>query len=172
MSLDIDTIKAAITDGIYGDDHPYSTVLTEARKALDVVIAEVARLQEENASLVQTSADLCLDCGWRMKFPGEGCQKCQVDRLKQNAQARERVMNRQHDLLRAAERERDDLRREVEILRAELGSGGKERSVVLDYLSYRIEMSHYSDAIREFINARHEISEGIHHTLNYEELLP
>ena len=107
-----------------------------------------------------------------MKFPDECCQKCQVDRLKQNAQARERVLNRQHDLLRAAERERDDLRREVESLRAELGSGGKERSVVLDYLSYRIEMSHYSDAIREFINARHEISEGIHHTLNYEELLP
>ena len=134
--------------------------------------AEVARLREENASLVQTSADLCSACGWRMKFPGAGCQKCEVERLKKNAQARERVLNRQHDLLRAAERERDELRREVDDLRRELEIGGKERGAVLDYLSYRIEMSNYADAIDEFVNAHHEISEGIHHTLNYEELLP
>jgi hypothetical protein len=48
----------------------------------------------------------------------------------------------------------------------------QERAAVLDYLAYRIEMSHYADAIKEFINARHEISEGVHLTLNYDEVLP
>jgi len=47
-----------------------------------------------------------------------------------------------------------------------------ERAVVLDYLSYRAEMSHYPDAITEFVNAHHEIGEGAHHTLNYDEVLP
>ena len=50
MTDDIDTINAAITAitaGIYGDDHPYSKVLTEARKALDVVVVEVERLRDE-----------------------------------------------------------------------------------------------------------------------------
>jgi hypothetical protein len=63
----------------------------------------------------------------------------------------------------------DALVAEVERLRAEVS---RERSVVLDYLAYRIEMSHYSDAIREFINARDEISEGVHHTIDYSEVLP
>ena len=45
-------------------------------------------------------------------------------------------------------------------------------AAVLDYLAYRIEMSHYADAIKEFINARHEISEGVHLTINYDEVLP
>lgn len=48
----------------------------------------------------------------------------------------------------------------------------EERAAVLDYLAYRIEMSHYSDAIKEFINARNEISEGVHLTINYDEVLP
>lgn len=47
-----------------------------------------------------------------------------------------------------------------------------ERSVVLDYLAYRAEMSHYPDAIKEFFNAHHEVAEGVHHTLNYDDVLP
>ena len=47
-----------------------------------------------------------------------------------------------------------------------------ERGVVLDYLAYRGEMSHYADAVKEFVHARHEVAEGVHHTLDYEELLP
>jgi len=47
-----------------------------------------------------------------------------------------------------------------------------ERGVVLDYLAYRIEMSHYGDAIKEFINARDEIAEGVHHTIDYEKVIP
>jgi hypothetical protein len=48
----------------------------------------------------------------------------------------------------------------------------EERAAVLDYLAYRIEMSHYSDAIKEFISARDEISEGVHLTIDYDEVLP
>jgi hypothetical protein len=33
-------------------------------------------------------------------------------------------------------------------------------------------MSHYADAVREFINARDEIREGVHLTLDYDEVLP
>jgi uncharacterized coiled-coil DUF342 family protein len=58
---------------------------------------------------------------------------------------------------------------EVERLR---GEADRECVAVLNYLSYRIEMSHYADAIDEFINAHHEISEGIHRTLDYDEVLP
>ena len=66
---------------------------------------------------------------------------------------------------------------EIERLRkavdnAREGGAQAERAVVLDYLSYRAEMSHYPDAITEFVNANHEIGEGAHHTLNYDEVLP
>jgi hypothetical protein len=61
---------------------------------------------------------------------------------------------------------------ELARLREELVAGGKERGAVLDYLAYRVEMSHYSDAVAEFTNAAEEIREGVHHTLDYEELLP
>jgi len=36
---------------------------------------------EEIAALVQTSADLCPDCGWRFLVPGIGCQGCERARL-------------------------------------------------------------------------------------------
>jgi hypothetical protein len=58
---------------------------------------------------------------------------------------------------------------EIERLRAEVE---RERASVLDYLAYRIEMSHYGDAIKEFVNARDEIAEGVHLTINYDEVLP
>lgn len=66
--------------------------------------------------------------------------------------------------------ENEDLARAFDMGRAK--GQEHEQGVVLDYLTYRIEMSHYADAIKEFVNAHHEISEGIHHTLDYEELLP
>ena len=63
----------------------------------------------------------------------------------------------------------DALVAEVERLRAE---AERERASVLDYLAYRIEISHYGDAIKEFVNARDEIAEGVHLTINYDEVLP
>ena len=62
------------------------------------------------------------------------------------------------------------LRKEVDNAREE--GAQAERAVVLDYLSHRAEMSHYADAVTEFVNAHHEIGEGAHHTLNYDEVLP
>lgn len=63
----------------------------------------------------------------------------EVERLRTNADARERVLNRVHDLLRAAERERDELRAEVSDLRnayvdGEIEGGFKERAAVVTYL--------------------------------------
>ena len=43
---------------------------------LAALIEEVERLREENATLVQTSADLCPRCNWRFVVPGEGCLNC------------------------------------------------------------------------------------------------
>ena len=63
----------------------------------------------------------------------------------------------------------DELRAEVERLTAEVD---KERAAVMDYLTWRAEMTHYNDAAREFINARDEVGDGVHHTIDYEEELP
>jgi hypothetical protein len=99
---------------------------------------------EENGRVIETVAE-CY-CGG---YEGHGLHNAEL------------VANAPTDL--------DALVAEVERLRAEVS---RERSVVLDYLAYRIEMSHYSDAIREFVNARDEISEGVHHTIDYSEVLP
>ena len=99
---------------------------------------------EENGRVIETVAE-CY-CGG---YEGHGLHNAEL------------VANAPTDL--------DALVAEVERLRAEVG---RERSAVLDYLAYRIEMSHYSDAIREFVNARDEISEGVHHTIDYSEVLP
>ena len=37
---------------------------------------EIDRLREEVDGLVQTSAELCTDCGWRFFVPGRGCLLC------------------------------------------------------------------------------------------------
>lgn len=34
------------------------------------------------ASLRQTSAELCPECGWSMKFPDDGCMKCETVKLR------------------------------------------------------------------------------------------
>ncbi len=58
---------------------------------------------------------------------------------------------------------------EVERLRGEVE---RERGVVVDYLTWRAEMSHYTDAIKEFVNAADEVANGVHHTIDYDEVLP
>jgi len=73
------------------------------------------------------------------------------------------------ELVANAPTDLDALVAEVERLRAE---AERERASVLDYLAYRIEISHYGDAIKEFVNARDEIAEGVHLTINYDEVLP
>jgi hypothetical protein len=137
--IDLDAVVACVAAGIYGDDRMSRMERDGALASLSTLVEEVKRLEAENASLVQTSADLCAECGWRFFVPGDGCQKCELDRLREdavvarsvettltveverlrtNAAARERFLRREGDLLRAAERERDDLRKEVQHLRS------------------------------------------------------
>jgi hypothetical protein len=136
--IDLDAVVSCIAAGIYGDDRMSPMERDGALASLSALVEEVKRLEAVNASLVQTSADLCAECGWRFFVPGDGCQKCELDRLREdavvarsvettltveverlrtNADARERFLRREGDLLRAAERERDALRREVADLR-------------------------------------------------------
>ena len=58
---------------------------------------------------------------------------------------------------------------EVERLR---GEADRERGVVVTYLTWRAEMSHYTDAVKEFVNAADEVANGVHHTIDYDEVLP
>ena len=39
---------------------------------------EIERLRLQNEILVQTTAELCDRCGWRMKFPGQPCRHCEA----------------------------------------------------------------------------------------------
>jgi len=48
----------------------------------------------------------------------------------------------------------------------------EERAAVVDYLTWRAEMTHYNDAAREFVNAAQEVSDGVHHTIDYDEEEP
>ena len=43
--------------------------------------AEIAELRLQNEILVQTTAELCDRCGWRMKFPGQPCRHCEAPAL-------------------------------------------------------------------------------------------
>jgi len=45
---------------------------------------EVDELRGIYAALRQTSADLCVMCGWRFFVPGEGCQGCLVEQLRKD----------------------------------------------------------------------------------------
>ncbi len=63
------------------NSYPWSVTPGEA----GALVSEVERLRAENAALVQTSADLCIACGWRFFVPGDGCQKCELDRLRGHA---------------------------------------------------------------------------------------
>ena len=40
--------------------------------------AEIEELRLQNEILVQTTAELCDRCGWRMKFPGQPCRHCEA----------------------------------------------------------------------------------------------
>ena len=41
------------------------------------LLAEVERLRDAHAMVVQVSGELCEKCGWAMKFPGEKC-RCEL----------------------------------------------------------------------------------------------
>ena len=85
------TIK--ITDGLFrtiADIMQWSLVdagaKRKAKKLLTAVAplieaqvsAEIEELRSQNDILVQTTAELCDRCGWRMKFPGQPCRHCEA----------------------------------------------------------------------------------------------
>jgi hypothetical protein len=46
--------------------------------------AEVERLKQELAMAQQVSGELCDECGWAMKFPGEPC-RCKLEKERDEA---------------------------------------------------------------------------------------
>lgn len=55
---------------------PLDRVHPMLRPLVEFSIAQESALREERNLLDQTSALLCDECGWRMKFPGEPCKNC------------------------------------------------------------------------------------------------
>ena len=100
--IDLDDVVSCVAAGIYGDDRMSPRERDGALASLSALVEEVKRLRED--AVVARSVETKLTV--------------EVERLRTNAAARERFLRREGDLLRAAERERDDLRKEVEHLRA------------------------------------------------------
>lgn len=100
--IDLDAVVSCVAAGIYGDDRMSPRERDGALASLSALVEEVKRLRED--AVVTRSVETTLTV--------------EVERLRTNAAARERFLRREGDLLRAAERERDDLRKEVAHLRA------------------------------------------------------
>jgi hypothetical protein len=80
--------------------------LLDAERENTALRTKVAQLEAMNAALVQTSADLCPECGWRFFVPDNGCQKCELDRFRAQSvigsEARARAWDEGGDIERAA----------------------------------------------------------------------
>lgn len=83
VRADDPTVIAATLRPQYGDNDT-AVMLLHSRADMDALVAEVEYLRGENARLAQTSADLCVVCGWRFFVPGEGCQGCLVEQLRKD----------------------------------------------------------------------------------------
>lgn len=55
--------------------------LAHRRSDMSILLDELDAIKSELAALRQVSAELCADCGWAMKFPGEPCRNCECARL-------------------------------------------------------------------------------------------
>lgn len=91
----IETVAECYCGGYEGHGLRNAELVANAPTDLDALIAEVERLRED--AVVARSVETTLTV--------------EVERLRANAEARERFLKREGDLLRAVERERDDLRR-------------------------------------------------------------
>ena len=99
--------------------HPVSAFLTgtalhigKARASPDhtaALIAMVEGIERERDMLVQTSAMLCDDCGWAMKFPDEGCVNCRVHAAEARALAAEAASLAKDERIAALEKVLDAL---------------------------------------------------------------
>jgi len=68
---------------------------------IDDLTRKLAEAVAERDALVQTSAELCERCGWRMKFPNEECRNCHAEKLDEAtaAEARATGMEAEYDWL-------------------------------------------------------------------------
>jgi hypothetical protein len=57
-------------------DSPIEEAPPSLRPLISAARKKILLLEEENALLIQTSGELCDNCGWRMLFPGEPCRNC------------------------------------------------------------------------------------------------
>jgi tRNA(Ile2) C34 agmatinyltransferase TiaS len=81
-----DDIVARLRSYAYLDDAFYNPwVYAEAADEIEWLEArlaqaraEIEELRLQNEILVQTTAELCDRCGWRMKFPGQPCRHCEA----------------------------------------------------------------------------------------------
>ena len=92
--IDLDDVVSCVAAGIYGDDRMSPRERDGALASLSALVEEVKRLRED--AVVARSVETTLTV--------------EVERLRTNAAARERFLRREGNLLRAAERDRDDLR--------------------------------------------------------------
>jgi len=142
--------------------YPWSLTPTEA----GAVVAEVERLRTRQKEMYEEA----MDTSYALSEEGEN-DGYRPERGKSDLVDRALDMREEVERLRA-ERHLDnaDLAHAYDFARDK--GATLERGVVLDYLAYRIEMSHYGDAIKEFIDAREEIADGVHHTIDYKKFLP
>ena len=135
--IDLDDVVSCVAAGIYGDNRMSPRERDGALASLSALVEEVNRLRED--AVVARSVETTLTV--------------EVERLRTNAAAREQFLRRDGDLLRAAERERDDLRKEVERLRAEVD---RERAAVVAWLRGRPGYGPVADAIERGEHRREE----------------
>lgn len=83
MREDDPRVCAAVLFSRYTDNDT-AAMLLHSRADMDAMVAEIEYLRGENDRLAQTSADLCVVCGWRFFVPGEGCQGCLVEQLRKD----------------------------------------------------------------------------------------
>jgi hypothetical protein len=71
-----------------GFEKPFHVTMAEAADEIEWLEArlaqaraEIEELRSQNDILVQTTAQLCDRCAWRMKFPGQPCRHCEAPAL-------------------------------------------------------------------------------------------
>jgi hypothetical protein len=158
MTIDLDEVKRQIEESI-----PWRDGVLTVEQAYRLV-DEVELLREE--AVVARSCETWLTV--------------EVERLKKNAEARERFLRREGNALRAAERERDDLRKKVERLRAVVADCEQsyrfaaskaqtlERQAVVAWLRETDGPDSNSDCEEAFTFAADAIERGDHRTNSVE----
>jgi DNA-binding transcriptional MerR regulator len=73
--------------------------IASAREDVPALLAEVERLRDAHAMVVQVSGELCEKCGWAMKFPGEKCRCELLAEVERLTAERDAALAKSNDLL-------------------------------------------------------------------------